>query len=129
MQLRGFLFAAAAAAGAIVVTACGGGSGPKNPAHTSPVPLPDPTSSSQVVASENLGYLWPFTIDHGTIECRSGEQVLFIAPDGHAYALNDQAERAGLPSVEPLRATGSGGDKVSLGALRSRAMQLCKFAE
>ncbi|PXX66369.1 uncharacterized protein DUF2511 [Nocardia tenerifensis] len=114
--------------GVLSIGACGGGSGRPNPSHASPVPLPEPTSSSQAVAAENLGALWPFTVDHGTIECRAGEQAVFTAPDGKSYALNDRAEQAGLPSLEPLRANGSGGDKISLGALRSRTLQLCRFA-
>ncbi|WP_280300583.1 DUF2511 domain-containing protein [Nocardia abscessus] len=113
---------------ALAVAACGGGSGAKDPEHPNPVPLPEPTSNSQAVASENLGYLWPFTVDHGTIECRAGEVVVFIAPDGKSYGLNDKAEQAGMAGIEPLRADGAGGDKISLGALRSRALQLCKFA-
>ncbi|MBF6125391.1 DUF2511 domain-containing protein [Nocardia brasiliensis] len=120
--------AGAALCGAVAISACGGGSGPKDLAHRDGVALPEPTSSSQAVASENLGYLWPFTVDRGTIGCRAGEQATFTAPDGKLYALNEEAEQAGLPGVEPLRATGAGGDKVSLGALRSRAMQLCRFA-
>ncbi|WP_228832784.1 YebY family protein [Nocardia brasiliensis] len=127
-QVRGLLMAGAALCCALAISACGGGSGPKDPAHRDGVALPEPTSSSQAVASENLGYLWPFTVDRGTIGCRAGEQATFTAPDGKLYALNEKAEQAGLPGVEPLRATGAGGDKVSLGALRSRAMQLCRFA-
>ncbi|MET9026161.1 DUF2511 domain-containing protein [Nocardia sp. NPDC004168] len=114
--------------GVLAVAACGGGSGAKDPDHPNPVPVPEPTSNSQAVASENLGYLWPFTIAHGTIECRAGEVAVFVAPDGKAYALNERAEQAGLASIEPLRANGAGGDKISLGALRSRALALCKFA-
>ncbi|WP_223885305.1 DUF2511 domain-containing protein [Nocardia colli] len=127
-QVRGLLLVGVACCGALTISACGGGSGPKDPAHPSPVPLPEPTSSSQAIGSENLGYLWPFTVDRGTIECRAGEQAVFVAPDGKAYALNDKSEQAGMPSIEPLRASGSGGDKISLGALRSRTLQLCQFA-
>ncbi|MFG1796525.1 hypothetical protein [Nocardia sp. NPDC049149] len=39
-----------------------------------------------------------------------------------------EAEQAGLASINPLRANGSGKEKISMGALRSRALQLCKFA-
>ncbi|MFG2445252.1 DUF2511 domain-containing protein [Nocardia fluminea] len=127
-KTRGLLLAGIASCAIPAISACGGGSGLENPAHSIPVPLPEPTSSSQAVASENLGYLWPFTVERGTIECRAGEQAVFLAPDGTAYALNDKAEQAGLPNIEPIRANGAGGDKVSLGALRSRAVGLCKFA-
>ncbi|MFG1796524.1 DUF2511 domain-containing protein, partial [Nocardia sp. NPDC049149] len=121
-QVRTILSIGLAVTGALVVSACGGGSGSKDPAHPSPVALPEPTSNSQAVASENLGFLWPFTVDRGTIECRAGGQAVFVVPDGTSYALNDKAEQAGLASIEPLRANGSGGDKISLGALRSRAL-------
>ncbi|WP_378737536.1 DUF2511 domain-containing protein [Nocardia brasiliensis] len=126
-QVRGWL-AVGVVCVAMTISACGSGGGAKDPAHPSPVPLAEPTSSSQAVAGENLGYLWPFTVDRGTIECRAGAEAVFVAPDGKSYALNDKAEQAGLPSVEPLRATGSSGDEISLGALRSRALQLCEFA-
>ncbi|MEV6562026.1 DUF2511 domain-containing protein [Nocardia sp. NPDC051756] len=113
--------------GALTISACGGGSGTKEAAQSSSVALPEPTASSQAVASENLGSLWPFTVDHGTLECRPGVQAVFVAPDGKAYALNDKAEEAGVAGVEPLRAKGAGGDRVSLGAVRSRALRLCEF--
>ncbi|MFI6171880.1 DUF2511 domain-containing protein [Nocardia sp. NPDC051052] len=109
-----------------MISACGGGG--EGAAQPSPVPLPEPTSSRQAVASENLGSLWPFTVDHGTLECRAGVQAVFVAPDGKSYALNDKAEQAGVAGVESLRAKGSGGDEISLGAVRSRALRLCEFA-
>ncbi|WP_174186748.1 DUF2511 domain-containing protein [Nocardia barduliensis] len=112
-------------AGLLATCACGGGSGPKNPAHPTPSPLPAPTSSSQAIRSENLGYLWPLTVDHGTLECRPGDQAVFIDPGGAAYALNDNASDAGVADIEPLRATGADHDKISLGALRTRALALC----
>ncbi|MFI9406675.1 DUF2511 domain-containing protein [Nocardia sp. NPDC052316] len=128
-KVRGLLLIGAACCTVPVVSACAGGAGPMSPAHPTPVPLPEPTSSSQPVASENLGYLWPFTVDRGTIECRAGDQAVFVAPDGKPYALNENAEQAGVPSIEPLRADGSDGDKISLGAVRSRTLQLCRFAK
>lgn len=75
-----------------------------------------------------VAYLWPLTVDRGTMECRPGAAAVFVAPDGTAYALNDIAAEAGLASIEPLRATGSSGDKISLGALRSKALALCRAA-
>lgn len=127
-RIHRVLLVGATCGGALVISACGGGAGQRDAARSSPVPLPEPTSSSQAVGSENLGSLWPFTVDRGTLECRAGEQAVFIAPDGKTYALNDKAEQAGVPGVEPLRVDGSGGDKVSLGAVRSRALRLCEFA-
>ncbi|MFE9582333.1 DUF2511 domain-containing protein [Nocardia sp. NPDC006044] len=114
--------------GALMVGACGGGGGAEEAARSSSVPLAEPTASRQAVAKEDLGSLWPFTVDHGTIECRAGVQAVFVAPDGKAFALNDKAEEAGVAGVEPLRAKGAGGDKVSLGAVRSKALRLCEFA-
>ncbi|MFG3617278.1 DUF2511 domain-containing protein [Nocardia sp. NPDC047654] len=109
----------------MATSACGGGSGPKNPEHPVPSHLPPPTSSSQTISSENMGYSWPLTVDHGTLECRPGDLAVFIAPDGTVYALNDNASTAGITSIEPLRATGAGGDKISLGAMRSKTLALC----
>lgn len=105
-------------------TACSGGDGP-GPAHTSPVPLPTATGTSQAVSSENFAYLWPLSVDHGTIECGTGDQAVFVAPDGARYALNENAESAGVQSIEPLRTGPPGKEKISLGALRSRALSLC----
>ncbi|GGL46748.1 DUF2511 domain-containing protein [Nocardia jinanensis] len=113
--------------GVVLLTACGAGSGPAEPGHRSPVPLPEPTSNTQQVSGENLGYLWPLTVERGTLECRPGDQVVFVAPDGGSYALNDKAEQAGIPGIEPLRATGADGDAISLGAMRSGALGLCVF--
>lgn len=105
-------------------TGCGDGEGPVS-GHTSPVPLPSTTGTAQAVSSENFAYLWPLSVDHGTIECAAGEQAVFVAPDGARYALNENAEAAGVQSIEPLRTGMPGKDKISLGALRSRALGLC----
>ncbi|MGW5382732.1 DUF2511 domain-containing protein [Nocardia sp. NPDC003963] len=112
----------------VSAAACGGGSGPEDPAHPSPIPLPTPTSARQTVASENFGFLWPLTVDRGELECRPGQQVVFLADDGKSYALDDNAAAAGVPEITPLRATGADGDAISLGALRSTALGLCRFA-
>lgn len=110
-------------AAAFVLTACG--SGTRNPASTSAVPLPPPTSSRQAVTQANFGYLWPLTVDSGTLECHSADQVVFVAPDGKSYALNDKAAAAGVPAIEPLRKEGSTGGKISLGSLLSTGVGLC----
>ncbi|MBT2398831.1 hypothetical protein [Streptomyces sp. ISL-100] len=75
------------------------------------------SSSAQAVRS--------LKVDHGTAECREGNLALITAPDGTTYALNDRAEDAGYPDIDPLRVTGDSGDKVSLGSLLSRTMKLC----
>lgn len=105
-----------------VTSGCGAGS--RNPG-TSAVPLPAPTTTNQQVNRANLAYLWPLTVGHGTIECRAGDQAVFIAPDGKTYALNDAAEATGAADIAPIQATGADHSKISLGALRSNALRLC----
>ncbi|HWE91960.1 MAG TPA: DUF2511 domain-containing protein [Pseudonocardiaceae bacterium] len=126
MSLSGSRFAAllgALLAAALALTACGAGG--RDPASTTAVPLPPPTSSKQAVTQANFGYLWPLNVDHGTLECRGADQVVFVAPDGKGYALNDKAEAAGVPKIDPLRTEGSQGASVSLGALLSAGLGLC----
>jgi Protein of unknown function (DUF2511) len=115
-------FAVSLAAG-LALTACGAGS--RDPQSTTAVPLPPPTSNRQPVTQANFGYLWPLNTDKGTLECRGTEQVVFVGPDGKAYALNDKAEAAGVPKIDPLRKEGSEGGQVSLGALLSTGLGLC----
>ncbi|MFD5298580.1 DUF2511 domain-containing protein [Streptomyces mutabilis] len=111
----------------LMLTACGG-SGRTDPDTTDPVPLPSPTSTAQQMSEKNLGYTWPLTVDHGTAECREGDQAVFTVPDGTTYALNGRAREAGYRDIGPVRATGDGGDKVSLGPLLSRTMGLCRVS-
>lgn len=108
---------------ALVLTACG--AGVREPESTTAVPLPPPTSNRQAVTQANFGYLWPLTVERGTLECRGGEQVVFVGTDGKAYALNDKAEAAGVPKIGSLRKEGSQGGQVSLGALLSTGLGLC----
>jgi hypothetical protein len=122
MSSLGSRFAVLLAAG-LLLTACGGGS--RNPQSTTAVPLPPPTSNRQPVTQANFGYLWPLNTDEGTLECRGSGQVVFIGPDGKAYALNDKAEAAGVPKIDPLRKEGGEGGQVSLGALLSTGLGLC----
>ncbi|MFE0021751.1 DUF2511 domain-containing protein [Amycolatopsis sp. NPDC059021] len=123
-QLR-WIAGTAVALGLALTAACGG-SGANNPPNSAPVPLPKPTSNRQEVSRQNLAYMWPLTVDHGTMECRPGPQAVFVAPDGKAYALNDKAAEAGIASIEPLRATGADNDKISLGSLIGKTLSLCK---
>ncbi|WP_143200507.1 DUF2511 domain-containing protein [Kitasatospora sp. CB01950] len=102
-----------------VLTGCGAVGGDPKSGKTA-VPLPTPTGSRQDVAEENFVHLWPFKVDKGTLECRNGKDVLFIAPDGKEYALNDQAKNDGFGDVGPVH-----DDDVSLGAVRSQALRLC----
>lgn len=125
---KGTAFAATALTGALVLglAACGGG-GRTDPETKDPQPLPSPTSTKQAMSEKNLGYTWPLKPDHGTAECRKGGQAVFTVPDGTTYALNERAREAGYRDIEPVRATGDGGGKVSLGSLLSRTMKLCRF--
>ncbi|MFJ4569957.1 DUF2511 domain-containing protein [Streptomyces sp. NPDC098085] len=109
----------------LTLVACGG-SGRSEPATTDPVPLPSPTATKQQISEKNLGYTWPLTVDHGTAECRGGDQAVITAPDGTTYALNERARDAGYDDIAPVRLSGDGGEKVSLGSLISRTLKLCK---
>ncbi|MEU9115104.1 DUF2511 domain-containing protein [Streptomyces sp. NPDC048483] len=109
------------------LTACGGG-GRTEPHTTDPVPLPSPTATKQKMGEKNLGYTWPLKVDHGIAECRKDNQAVFTAPDGTTYALNDRARNAGYRAIEPLRASGDDGDKVSLGSVLSKTLKLCRAA-
>ncbi|MGW1145062.1 DUF2511 domain-containing protein [Streptomyces sp. NPDC002454] len=111
----------------LVLAACGGGRA--EPATKHPVPLPSPTAAAQRMSEENFGYAWPLTVDHGTAECRRGEQLVFTVPSGTTYALNDRARAAGYRDIEPVRADGDRGDKLSLGTLVSTSMRLCQFGK
>lgn len=114
-----------AAVAGVALTGCSGG-GRADPAVESPVPLPPPEGRSQQVGQENLAYMWPLTVHRGVMECRGDHQVVFTAPDGKEYALNDKAAEAGYASLDPIHATGTDGDKISLGSLRSKALRLCE---
>ncbi|SCK48539.1 DUF2511 domain-containing protein [Streptomyces sp. WMMB 322] len=118
---------ASAVAGLVLlaVSACGG-AGRTDPDTKQPEPLPSPTSTKQKMSEKNLGYTWPLKTDHGTAECREGNQAVFTDPDGTTYALNERAKRAGYRDIGPMRVSGDDGDKVSLGSLLSRTMKLCR---
>jgi hypothetical protein len=115
--------AAAVAVTAALLATAGCGAGREDSAGT--VPLPAPSATTQQVSSANFGHLWPLSVDHGTVECRPGTQVVFVTADGTEYALNGRAEEAGIASVEPIRADGAGPGKISTGALLTAAMKLC----
>lgn len=121
------LLALAMALALLGLTSCGGG-GRAEPATKQPVPLPSATAATQRMSENNLGYLWPLTVDHGTAECRGGGQAVITVADGTTYALNERARKAGYRDIAPVRLTGDNGGKVSLGSLLSRTMKLCRFA-
>lgn len=110
----------------LTLGACGsGGAGREDPGVDQPVSPAPAKDGQQRIGEENMGHIWPLSVPEGTIECREPDQAVFTAPDGKTYALNDRAAQADYPSVEPLRAEGADGGKISLGALRSKAMALC----
>lgn len=120
---------ASAAAGLVLLgtSACGGG-GRTDPDTKDPKPLPSPSTTKQEMREKNLGYTWPLKTEHGTAECREGDQAVFTVPNGTTYALNERALQAGYRDIGPVRASGDDGDKVSLGSLLSRTMKLCPLA-
>ncbi|QPP10472.1 DUF2511 domain-containing protein [Streptomyces bathyalis] len=120
---------ASAVAGLVLLgaSACGGG-GRTDPDTKDPKPLPSPTTTKQEMSERNLGYTWPLKTDHGTAECREGDQAVFTVPNGTTYALNERARQAGYRDIGAVRASGDDGDKVSLGSLLSRTMKLCQLA-
>lgn len=124
-KTRSHLSRAVAVAAAVLALAGCREAGSAHPAHKTPVPLPSPTGDKQEISSANLAYLWPLTVDHGTIECLPADRAIFVAPDGKAYALNRRARSAGYAAITPIRAKGSGGGYVSLGALLGDALKLC----
>jgi hypothetical protein len=108
-------------AAALSVAALLAGCGPDD--EPAPKALPSPSGTAQAISRANLVHLWPLRIDHGTIAChlRHGDaDALFITPTGKRYALNDQADHDGYPSIDPLLHDGA-----HLGAIRSLALRLC----
>lgn len=112
---------------ALVLAGCGGG-GQGRATADEPVPMPPARNGEQPVSAENLGHLWPLTVPSGVLSCTGDNEAVFTAPDGRSYALNERAERH-HPSIEPLRADGASASKISLGALRSKALKLCGHGE
>jgi|GEM_PF-613152 len=114
----------------LTVGACDGdGAGRTDPDAEHPRSTEPATDGQQLIWKEDLSRIWPLTVPDGTIECRQTAQAVFTAPDDTTYALNDRAQHAGYPSIDPLRAKNADGDKISLGALRSKAMSLCSASE
>lgn len=121
---RGVGTTATALSALALTVGCGPGDGPA----TEPVALPSVSTTTQAVAEANLVHLWPLTIDHGEIACTDKQYAVFNAPDGAVYALNEAARRHGYADIEPLRRRSGNGALVSLGALRSAALGLCRNA-
>ncbi|WP_157440243.1 DUF2511 domain-containing protein [Actinokineospora inagensis] len=124
---NGFAIPRAALSAAVAVLVLSGcAAGKSDPTTTSTVPLPPPTGTTQKVSDANFGYLWPLSVNEGTLECRGADEVVFVTSSGDAYALNDKAEAAGVRKIDPLRTEGSQGGDISLGALLSTGLKLCE---
>jgi hypothetical protein len=84
-------------------------------------PLPSPTGTEQAVAANNFGRLWPVSVASGTLACRADDATVFLTRGGRSYALNGRAREHGYADIAEIR-----DDDVSLGALRSEALKLCR---
>src|ERR1035437_1045237 len=69
---------------------------------SAPGSLPSPAGSQQAISRANLAHLWPLTVEAGTLTCHDRQDALFVAPDGTAYALKDQASQDGYPSIDKI---------------------------
>ena len=88
------------------------------------------------VTSERFGPFWPLTVERGEVGCNIAEgtrdrinpgRVFVFIHGGTTYALNELAEQAGYPSIEPIRKdSGAPGFKMSLEPLRSLAREKCR---
>ena len=88
------------------------------------------------VTSEQFGPFWPLTVERGEVGCNVPEgtrdrinpdRVFVFIHGGTTYALNELAEQAGYPSIEPIRKdSGAPGFKMSLEPLRSLAREKCR---
>ena len=88
------------------------------------------------VTSERFGPFWPLTVERGEVGCNIAEgtrgrinpgRVIVFIHGGTTYALDELAEQAGYPSIEPIRKdSGAPGFKMSLEPLRSLAREKCR---
>ena len=60
-----------------------------------------PARQQRVIRRAELDWRWPLTVGTGTLGCVSGAVV--FRSGGVNYAVNDQAQRRGFASIEPLR--------------------------
>lgn len=88
-----------------------------------------PVTSGQ----EQLGAAWPFTVPYGAVSCEvwgplqeRGPVVVFAAPDGTLYGLNEKAQSMlNLPPVDGIWRLGPDGQRVSLSPIIDRGLELC----
>lgn len=87
-------------------------------------PRPDIRSSTVTVDRQQFLHTWPFTVDSVNLTCLPGDRLIATDPDGHQYALNDEARADGLPGPEMIE----NGEKPN-GAVTSYGMGTCEFTE
>ncbi|MEV0265446.1 hypothetical protein AB0I49_29485 [Streptomyces sp. NPDC050617] len=88
---------------------------------------PPATHNPQSVNAQQLGDAWPVKPQKGTVSCvkthYSGFAIIFTAPDGKEYALNNVAhDEQGLPSADTLKASSK---TTTMWRLRMFGMQVC----
>lgn len=81
------------------------------------------------ITAEDFGENWPFTVDSGSVECRNGNALVFVA-NGKTYGLNGFGDV--IPGVSDLRSiwrddpkNPGTGLKVNIGPVQKVAETLC----
>ena len=82
------------------------------------------------VSSERFGPFWPLTVERGEVDCTVPEgardRVIVFIHGGTTYALDELAEEAGYPSIDPIRKDSKEpGFKMGLDPLRILAREEC----
>jgi hypothetical protein len=74
---------------------------------------------------------WPFTVPRGILGCSRppfpGEVTFNV--EGTVYGLNGTGLDQGLPEVNPVWRSASGGLKVDIGEMIERGLKLCEESE
>lgn len=83
------------------------------------------------VACGNFGKRWPLTVEYGFLRCETArwdqpgnKMVVFTAPSGEDYAVNEAARLVGYSSIAPIFKKGAGPRSQS--ALVPVGSRLCK---
>ncbi|MBA2463513.1 MAG: DUF2511 domain-containing protein [Nocardioidaceae bacterium] len=107
------------------VSACGLNFGSTDKPAEDPSSKPDPA----VVSREIMGKNWPLTVEDGRLLCMGANglgAVLFVAPDGTSYALNNAPNQPkDATDVDAILADSSGGRKKDITPLVLRGLKLC----
>lgn len=116
----------AAAVAMMAVAACSTGTSDVDQDAPSASATPTSTPPGAVSRSDFDG-TWPLTVDRGRVECEPPSVLLFIDPDGNAWALNGTALTAGYPKINPIwrRTPNQLTPKVYIGDLMDAARELC----